>query len=146
MNTVKKILALVLVLGLLLVSVAVPVAAEEGTALYPNTENFSWGVNGHGAYGSYDSVSVSQQIALAAKLGAKLYRVDIAAIADLERIDDVVMTANSYGMDVMLCMTCDQPNASTIAAAGGKYHAVGKRLCLDRPPFQNGGLRSRKVF
>ena len=125
MKKMKKILALILVMGMLLVSVAVPASAQTEAVAYPNTDAFSWGINGHGpTMTAYDSVPVEKQLELAAKMGVKLYRVGISTYDQLVNIDPLVMAANSYGMDVMLCVTV--PTNLTADEIGKRFGAIAK--------------------
>ncbi len=110
MKKIPKILSILLAVCLLATAVIVPVSATEPET-YTTRNDFSWGVNGHTS-SSYYMIPEEEQLALAAKLGAKLYRVDVNSLANLSKIDKIVKAANSYGMDVMLCVTYNSSTAT----------------------------------
>ena len=105
MKKMLKVLSVIMSLLMIFSTMAVPTFATGTDAPeYPNNENFVWGINGHlDTSASYPTAEIEEQIALAAKLGTKLYRVDINEVTS--ETDKIVQTANAYGMDVMLVIT-----------------------------------------
>ena len=117
MKKMLKFLSLVLALMMIFSATAVPTFAEESaqTAEYPNSEDFSWGIVGHFDNQSYKVSDIEQQVALAAKLGVKLFRVGANDIsADMDKL---VQTINAYGMDVLFSVTAGFNEEPDVVAA-----------------------------
>ena len=100
LKVLSLIMSLIMILSATMVST---VSAAGSEPQYPNNANFSWGIAGHLATSSYNKGDIEAQVALAAKLGVKIYSVDGNAITP--ELDKLVKTANAYGLDVMLTIT-----------------------------------------
>ena len=101
-----KFLSLLMSLLMIMSAISVPAFAEstDQTAQYPNTDSFFWGVDGHLGHQSYNVSDIEEQVALAAKLGAKVYCIDVPGITDITNADKLVRAANAWGMDVLLSL------------------------------------------
>ena len=123
MKKMLKVLSLIMSLLMIFSAVAVPAFATGNDAPeYPNSNDFVWGINGHLRTSSYPQADIEEQIALAAKLGTKLYRVDVNEVTHAS--DVLVQTANAYGMDVMLAVTSNAE--SSVEAVTAQFTQIAK--------------------
>ena len=96
----RKIIALLFSLILLLSNFYIPVSADSAS-IYKGRDDFIWGMNLHSpAYPSYKEATLEEQIHLSAELGVKLLRVNIS-VDNLEWSDKFVELCGAYGIKVM---------------------------------------------
>ena len=125
-----KFLSLLMSLLMLMSAISVPAFAGGAgqTAEYPNTDTFIWGVAAHLGHQSYPVSDIEKQVELAAKLGVKVYSVDLPGVASITDVDKVVRAANAWGMDVMLTVGGESATPEETAASYSliaKHYASG---------------------